>query len=95
MASYDISPRAAREIDEIWWYGFERWSLDQANSYLSDLYQHLDKIIEGLAHNRPCEDVSGLWYSRYNAHIIYFEWDEDILYIVRIIHASSLQNLHT
>lgn len=43
---YRISAKALEDIDKIWIYTLENWSLNQANHYYRLIYQEIDFIIE-------------------------------------------------
>ena len=43
-ARYTLAPEALRDLENIWAYGAETWSPDQADCYLDELVQAFDRV---------------------------------------------------
>ena len=43
---FRISAKALEDIDKIWLYTLENWSLNQANHYYRLIYQEIEFILE-------------------------------------------------
>jgi len=43
--NYRISKQALEDIDKIWLYTLENWSLNQANHYYRLIYEEIDFIV--------------------------------------------------
>ena len=43
---YRISVKALEDIDKIWLYTLENWSLNQANHYYRLIYQEIEHIVD-------------------------------------------------
>ena len=40
--NYKITEAAYRDLDDIWFYTFEKWSEDQANIYFESIIQEIE-----------------------------------------------------
>ncbi len=86
---YKISHEAGRDIENIWLYTFEKWSIEQADRYFNLI---MDEI-EYLADNpKSGEDYSivrnGYFRSRIKSHFIFYKINrknEEII-IIRVLH---------
>jgi len=87
-SQFRISSKAIEDIDKIWIYTQENWSLVQANHYYRLIYNE----IEFISQNFDCgKDISEIrkGYRKYNVKshmIIYRKGDDDIVEIIRILH---------
>jgi toxin ParE1/3/4 len=87
MTGSIISPRAQADLDEIWDYTVERWSENQAESYIRDIWQAIEVMAGDPRRARACDDIrSG--YRKYpvGAHVLFFRTLDDGIDIVRILH---------
>ena len=85
---YRISSIALEDIDNIWLYTFENWSLNQANKYYRLIYQEIEFIREDFESGKDIGNVkSGYRQARVQSHlIIYKKADDGVLEIIRILH---------
>ena len=47
---YSFHPLADRKQDEIWFYTYEKWGLEQADKYIDELHVALNNIASNLEH---------------------------------------------
>lgn len=92
MAEYRLSPRAERDLEEIWRYTEGRWSAAQADRYAGALIDMID-MIEELAANpaqgRPADDVRpGYRKQPAGAHFIFYRQVHPGIEVIRILHQS-------
>ncbi|MHA1564320.1 MAG: type II toxin-antitoxin system RelE/ParE family toxin [Alphaproteobacteria bacterium] len=86
MASYRLSNAAGSDIDRLFVFGFTRFGLKQADSYVEGLYERLDDLAENperwqaVAHIR-----AGLRCSKYGSHSIYYRIEPAEIVILRIL----------
>lgn len=91
---YRLSPLAEADLEEIWFYTFKNWSMEQADSY----YKHLVAAFEGLAagtkHGRIADVLPD--YQKYlsGAHVIYFLDYPNHLDIIRVLHQRQDAERH-
>lgn len=87
MIAYKISKEAANDLEYIWLYTLENWSIQQADRY----YNLLIEEIEFIAHNPTSgKDYShvkkGYFRSKVKSHFIFYRIKEEELEIIRILH---------
>ncbi len=81
--------KAIEDLEEIWLYTFQTWSLEQADRYHNLIY----KEIEFLA-NRPGfgKDLNylrkGYRSSKIKSHFIFYKYSSSEIEIIRILHEN-------
>lgn len=83
-----ISKQALEDIDKIWLYTLENWSVKQANHYYRLLYQEIDFIVEDFDSGKDIGKIKqGYRQAKVKSHlIIYKKADDGIIEIVRVLH---------
>ena len=74
MAAIRIRDGAARRIDEIYRYTRERWGSNQAEAYISDLFEAFNGIASNQIQSKeipPEFGVSGFFF-RHGRHFVYW-----------------------
>ena len=82
-----ISDKAISDIDEIWHYTVEKWSIEQANHY----YDLIFKEIGNIGHNPDCGKKIDNIRKNYRvvkilAHFVFYRIRTDRVEIIRILH---------
>jgi len=84
--NYKISVKAALDLEQIWVYTFENWSLEQADRYLHQIIEEIEYIA-----NNP-EVGKDFSYIRKNykrtkvkSHFIFYRTTK-IVEIIRVLH---------
>ena len=87
MAEYRLTPRAERDLEEIWRYTAEQWSSEQAETYVDGLIDAMEILAENPSRGRVADDIRK-GYRRRNAgaHVIFFKLADDGIVIVRVLH---------
>lgn len=85
---YRISKQAIEDIDKIWLYTLENWSLGQANHYYRLIYQEIAFIVEDFDSEKDISKIKqGYKQAKVKSHlIIYKKADNEIIEIVRVLH---------
>ena len=85
---YRISEKALEDIDKIWLYTLENWSLNQANHYYRLIYQEIEFIVADFEGGKDIGKIRpGYRQLRVKSHLIIYKKSEDgILEIVRVLH---------
>ena len=85
---YRISGKALEDIDRIWLYTLENWSLEQADRYYRLIYQEINFIVEDFETGKDIGKVkAGYRQAKMKSHlIIYKRADDGIIEIVRVLH---------
>ena len=85
---YRISDRASEDIDKIWLYTFENWSLEQADRYYRLIFQEIRFILEDFETGKDIGKIKfGYRQAKVKSHFIIYKKAEDgIIEIVRVLH---------
>lgn len=89
--NYQISQEANRDLEIIWLYTYENWSLEQADRYLNLI---LDEIEYLATHPTTGKDYSqvrtGYFRSRIKSHFVFYTINskKQEIEVIRILHQS-------
>lgn len=84
MTHYALSPKARRDITDIWLYTADRWGVDQADDYIAQIEEDLRKAATGL---RVAQPIDELWKIRSSQHLCVFAKEGDgLVWVIRILH---------
>ncbi|HLW70030.1 MAG TPA: type II toxin-antitoxin system RelE/ParE family toxin [Candidatus Binataceae bacterium] len=85
---YILSPRAQRDIDEIWDYTAKRWGVDQAEIYTRQLGHDVEAVAAQPAIGRACPELrTGYYRFPSGGHVLFYRRIEGGIEIVRVLHA--------
>ena len=87
--NYKISLEAEKDLEKIWLYPFEMWSLEQADYYFNLLLNEIEYLAENPKNGQNFEEVrKGYFRSRVKSHFIFYRINlkEEIVEIIRILH---------
>lgn len=88
-AGYRLSPRAQRDLEDIWLYTFQQWSLTQADNYISELLAACAGLAGGEKVGISADDIrQGYWKCFSGSHVIYYTISGQYLDVIRILHQS-------
>jgi toxin ParE1/3/4 len=88
MSDYIISEKAIEDINKIWNYTVENWSIEQADRYYNLIYDEIEYIVWNfeLAHDFS-KIRKSYKYSKVKSHLIFFKKDKNNeIEIVRVLH---------
>lgn len=84
---YSISKAAETDLENIWLFSSEKWSLAQADRYLNLILDEIEHIAShptfGIDYN-PIR--KGYYASRVKSHFIFYRINQEQVEIVRILH---------
>ena len=82
-----VSPGAAADLDDIWDYSAARWSEDQAEQYIRQVWSAVEAVAADPRKARKCDDIRP-GYRRYEvgSHILFVRIIENRLEVIRILH---------
>ena len=86
---YRISHEASLDIEQIWLYTFENWSIEQADRYFNLIMDEIEYPAENPKSGKDYSKVrSGYFRSRIKSHFIFYKIDSknDWIEIIRILH---------
>jgi toxin ParE1/3/4 len=86
---YKISHLAKIDIEEIWYYTFENWSIEQANQYYQKLFFSINTICENPKIGKSIEHIKKQHrILQIQSHLIIYKIEKDMIWIDRILHKS-------
>jgi toxin ParE1/3/4 len=82
-----LSPRAQRDIDEIWDYSASIWGVQQAEVYVRQIRRAVEIVAEDPYRGRSCDNIRA-GYRKYPAgsHFVFYRVVEGGIDVVRILH---------
>lgn len=90
-----LTPRAQRDLDEIWDYTADRWGLDQAETYTRQLWADIKAVAASPAIGRPCPEVRAGYHKHPSgSHVLFYRLIPDGIDVVRILHERMDHERH-
>jgi toxin ParE1/3/4 len=89
--SYALSPFAEIDLEEIWFYTFQNWSLAQADSYLRDLVAAFEGLASGTKRGREVDVRPDYLKCPLGSHMIYFRDRNDQIEVMRCPSSGFLE----
>jgi len=86
---YKISQEASRDIENIWLYTIEKWSIEQANRYFNLIMDEIEYLAEDPKSGKDyCKVRKGYFRSRIKSHFIFYKINRknEEIEIIRILH---------
>ena len=86
---YKISKEAEKDLEKIWLYTFETWSLEQADYYYDLLMDEIEYLAENPKNGIDFSQIrKGYFRSRVKSHFIFYRVSikSDEIEIMRILH---------
>ncbi len=83
---YKLSPLAETDLEEIWLYSFENWSLEQADKYQCDLVSVFKNLASGRYKGRMVDVRKGYLKYKSGSHFVYFRQSNSLIEVIRILH---------
>jgi toxin ParE1/3/4 len=90
-----LRPRAQADLDEIWDYSAARWDVDQAETYIRQLWEDISKVVGDPTLGRECPEVRP-GYRKYpsGSHVFFYRPALDGAIEVRILHKRMDYDQH-
>ena len=88
MSDYIISEKALEDINNIWIYTAENWSVEQADRYYNLIIDEIEYIVDNLDMARDFGKIRKSYRcSKVKSHLIFFKKDKaNEIEVVRILH---------
>lgn len=85
---YRFSAKADRDIESIWYYTFENWSLEQADTYYKQIIAEIKRLAAKPDSGRNFSHLGKQYrFSRVNSHIVFYQAvSPNEIEVVRILH---------
>ena len=88
MSSYIINEKALEDINSIWIYTAENWSVEQADRYYNLIYDEIEYIVSNFEMARDFGKIRKSYkYTKVKSHLIFFKKDKNNeIEVVRVLH---------
>ncbi|WP_136467330.1 type II toxin-antitoxin system RelE/ParE family toxin [Flagellimonas onchidii] len=86
---YKVSQEAHRDIENIWLYTYENWSLEQADRYFNLIIDEIEYLAKNPESGKDYSQVrQGYSRSRIKSHFIFYKINrnKEEIEIIRILH---------
>jgi toxin ParE1/3/4 len=84
---YRLAPLAEADLEDIWLYTLNNWSLDQADKYYAQLMAAVEGLASGDRIGRNAGDIrAGYWKYGEGRHFIFYMLADDRLDVIRVLH---------
>lgn len=92
---YILSPLAENDLEDIWVYTFQNWSLDQAEKYHVELITAIEALASGSKLGRETNGIRA-GYLKYavGQHFLFYRLTGDYLDVIRILHKQMDVSVH-
>ena len=92
---YRLSPKARRDLEEIWLYTLTEWGFEQANRYTDEFTAAFAALAEQPQIAGRCDHIrTGYRRLRVGRHTIYFRIAQFGIVVIRILHDRMLPARH-
>ena len=87
MSAFRLTPAAQRDLSEIWDFTQNRWDVVQAEEYIAEIRDAIERVAKDPNRGRRCDDIRD-GYRRYvvGSHLVFFVEEEDAIDVIRILH---------
>jgi toxin ParE1/3/4 len=86
---YNLSRKAEEDLEEIWLYTLEIWSKEQADRYLSLIFDEIEFLTANPKTGQDFDHIRKNYrYSKVKSHLIFFKHkkSENVVEVIRILH---------
>ena len=84
---YVISKKAIADLEDIWLYTVEKWSVEQADRYYNLIFDEINYICKHNKAGKQMEHVRTSYRaSKVKSHLIFYKILPDKIQIIRILH---------
>ena len=86
-SGYKLLPRARADLEDIWRYSFETWSLEQAEQYIGRLVRAFEALADGSKLGRPAGHIrEGYSSLSVGSHLVFYRTTPAEIEVVRVLH---------
>jgi len=86
VPNYHLSEEALTDLDKMWNYTEEQWSIDQANRYVTEVYSCIEFLAENpLSGKQTKTQVTNSRQFQVESHLIFYLKEGKSITILRII----------
>ncbi len=90
--TYLISNKALKDLETIWLYTADKWSVDQADRYYNLIIDEINYICKNVNAGKVIEYIrKGYRASKVKLHLIFYRISaKDIVEVIRILHERRI-----
>jgi toxin ParE1/3/4 len=89
------SPRALRDLNEIWTYSFDHWGEERTDAYVIAIRDTMALLSSNPGLSRDAEEIRpGLRKYSVGSHILFFRIDNKEIAVTRILHSRMDVDRH-
>jgi toxin ParE1/3/4 len=88
MPNYTISEKALEDINAIWFYTAQNWSVEQANRYYNLIFDEIEFISNNFEMAQDFGKLRKSYrYSKIKSHLIFFKKNKfNEIEVIRVLH---------
>ena len=91
----EFSPSSEQDLDDIWQYSVENWSIEQAERYLDLILDAAEDLASGIRNGKNADRIRKNYrVLAIESHHIYYIENEDMLVVQRVLHQSMDAGRH-
>ena len=86
---YKLSTKASEDIDNIWLYTFDNWTLEQADRYINLIFDEIEYLADNPNSGKDFSHIRKNYRcSKVKSHIIFYRFvdKQECIEIIRILH---------
>ena len=84
--TYRLFPLAEADLEEIWLYTFNNWSLEQADKYHASIVAAFEGLAAGVKTGPRVDIREGYLKYAVGSHFVYYRLSDSGIDIVRVLH---------
>ena len=86
---FKLRPKAAKDLEDIYFYSVEKWGIPRADTYIKDINNAFNQLIENSGLGRDYGDVRPNLLAYFvGSHIIFYKFVGRDIAVVRVLHQS-------
>jgi toxin ParE1/3/4 len=88
ISGHRLSRLAEADLEDIYTYTVDHWSVDQANRYIGELQSAIQELVAGSRAGRRFEALEGYFSLPVGSHTIIYREGDTMILVVRILHKA-------
>lgn len=82
-----ISKKGVSDLEKIWLYTVEKWSVEQADRYYNLIFDEINYICKNINAGKSMEHIrKGYRASKVKSHFIFYRMVNNTIEVIRILH---------
>ncbi len=95
MLDIEIQPKAEKDLEDFWFFPFQRWGEKQTDRYYDELIKGMDLIANNPEIGYACDDIKeGYRCFGIKEHEVYYKITKTRIVIIRVLHDGMKPSLH-